>query len=135
LDTITVGAKALIDPTDASIDRAAIATSYSSELFSAGVDYAFQSSDMAPGVTADRHEIGGSINVPVHDYWSVGADARFDLIAKELRTYGVNLNYDDNYTAATVYYRSTGPDGFEDDRIGAKLNLKMLADVGYDHDL
>lgn len=133
-DGVEVGTKALINPTDASIDRAMIAAKYSGELFSGGIDYAYQSADMAPGVSADRHEIGGNISVPVDDYWSVGADVRYDIIGAKVNNYGVSLAYDDNYTQGSVYYRSNGG-GLEGDRVGVKIKLKMLADLGYDHTL
>lgn len=134
-DGVEAGGKLLIDPTDASIDRAVLAAKYASEYFSAGMDYAYQSQDMAPGVTADRHEIGGNISVPIDDYWKVGFDARYDLVTNQLNNYGIEFGYDDGYAAASVYYRSQGATGFEGDRIGAKINLKSLANVGYDHNL
>ncbi|GLQ18148.1 LPS-assembly protein LptD [Maritalea porphyrae] len=131
---VELGGKILLDPSDATIERGMIAAKYSGEYFSGGIDYAYQSQDMAPGVTADRHEIGGNITVPIDDYWSVSGDARYDLITSQISNYGVSLGYDDNYTEGSVYYRSNGG-GFEGDRIGIKLKLKMLADVGYDHNL
>ena len=130
---VELSGKLLIDPSDASIKRGMVAAKYSGEYFSGGIDYAYQSQDMAPGVTADRHEIGGNITIPIDDYWSVSADARYDLITSQINNYSVSLGYDDNYTEGSVYYRSNGG-SIEGDRIGVKLQLKMLADVGYDHD-
>ena len=135
MDGIELGGKLLVDPTDASIDRAAIAAKYAGELFSLGADYSYQSQTMAPGVSADRHEIGGNVSIPIDDYWKFGADARYDLQSNSLNNYGVEFGYDDGYAAGSIYYRSQGAAGFEGDRIGAKLKLKMLADVGYDHNL
>jgi len=134
LDGVELGTKALIDPTSASVNRFALAAKYSGEYFSGGLDYAFQSANMAPGVTADRHEIGGNVTIPIDDYWSVGGELRYDLIDAEISNYGVTFGYDDNYTQGSVYYRSNGG-GIEGDRVGVSIKLKMLADVGYDHNL
>jgi len=135
LTGIELGAKTLVDPTDASIDRAMLAVKYSGELFSGGFDYAYQSAGMADGVSIDRHEIGGNIKIPVTDYWSLGLDARYDLVGSKLDNYGASIGYDDNYTQGSIYYRSKGVEGLEGDLVGFKLKLKMLTDVGYDKTL
>ncbi|MGJ8529915.1 LPS-assembly protein LptD [Maritalea sp.] len=130
-----VGTKLLIDPIDASIDRAAVAAKYAQELFSVGMDYAYQSADMAPGASASRQEVGGNVSVSITDYWTISADARYNLSTNKMGSYGVSVGYDDQYTAGSVYYRPKGVDGFKGDLVGFKLKLKMLADVGYDHTL
>jgi LPS-assembly protein len=131
---VELGAKTLIDPNSTSIDRAVVAGKYSGELFSAGIDYAYQSKAMAPGVSADRHEIGGNLAVPIDDYWTVGANARYDIVGSKLNNYGISLGYDDNYTQGSIFYHSDRS-GTKGGRVGVSLKLKMLADVGYDHNL
>lgn len=132
---VEIGAKTLINPTNASFERSVFAAKYSGEMFSGGIDYAYQSANMSNGVSADRHEIGGNVTVPVTDYWSVGLDARYDIVGSKINNYGISIGYDDNYTQGSVYYRSQDADGFAGDLIGINMKLKMLTDIGYDQNL
>ncbi|RZA29896.1 MAG: LPS-assembly protein LptD [Proteobacteria bacterium] len=103
------GGKAQVDTADWTLARFGAGASYSAEGYAASLDYRFIESNPAFGQILDQHELAGALTVPVADYWSLRANAAWDLSANSFLQVGGGVVYDDGYlTFGTNAYRN-GP--------------------------
>jgi len=102
------GAKANIDPTDASIKRSAIAASYAKDGWNFSTDYSYIAADPLLGSIIDQHSIGSSVRVPIDDYWYAQAGAGWNIITNSMIDHYATIGYDDGYFSLTGHYSASG---------------------------
>lgn len=108
-DGLDLGAKLSLDPVDMSVARAGLAATWRYGGFMAGVDYQLVSAEPTRGVLSDRHEISGTVQVPVYDYWKLSSSVGWDLAANSWLDASASLLYDDGYLAYGGGIGATGP--------------------------
>lgn len=132
---LRVGGKLQIDTETPSVARAVLGASFSSEGYSAALDYNFIAANTAAGVLADQHEIGARLAVPVADYWTLKGSAYWDVAANTWLQLGGGVQYDDGYLVIGADASRTGPTHAtpNDTRFTATFRLKAPAglNVGY----
>ncbi|MGV8832184.1 MAG: LPS-assembly protein LptD [Devosia sp.] len=106
---IKIGGKLQIDTAKPSLTRAGFGASFSKDGYTAGVDYNYLAANPAAGVTSDQHEVGGSVGVPIADYWTIKASSYWDLQANSLASVSGGIQYDDGYLVIGANGRRTGP--------------------------
>jgi LPS-assembly protein len=127
---VIIGSKATVDPSDASIDRAAIAASVSNGPWSFAADYSYLAADPALGLLTDQHDLGGSVRVPLHEYWYAQAAAGWDVTTNNLINHSATVGYDDGYLAVAGHYSATGDDPFNPASQSYKLSFKLKGPDG-----
>lgn len=132
---LDVGGKLQIDTATPRVSRAGLDTSVRTGLFTAGVNYHFVSKNPGAGQVVDQHEIGGTLSVPVAEYWTASALASWDLSANTWLSVGGGLAYDDGYLVLGANATRTGPTHTSpnDTRFTATFRIKAPAgfNVGY----
>ncbi|MCS6758534.1 MAG: LPS-assembly protein LptD, partial [Candidatus Devosia euplotis] len=106
---IKLGGKLQIDTARPRIARAGFGASVSQDGYTASVDYSYLAANLAAGVVSDQHEIGGSVGVPIADYWTIRAVSYWDLQANSLASVGGSIQYDDGYLMIGANGTRTGP--------------------------
>src|SRR5690606_11590809 len=91
---LTAGGKVKVDPTGATITRAAATGRLTTDLFTAGMGYHYVAAVPALGVIQNQHEVSGTLTIPLADYWSVTGETAYDLTGSSLLLVGGGVNYD-----------------------------------------
>jgi len=107
-DLAAIGGKVQIDPAAGKVTRAAAAGSFSKSGWSLALDYSYLAADPALGSIADAHDAGGSVRVPIDDYWYANLAAGWDIDANRMIDHSASLTYDDGYLEVTGSYKGTG---------------------------
>jgi LPS-assembly protein len=132
---LTIGGKVQVDPTGATITRAAATGRLTTDLFTAGMGYHYVAAVPALGVIQNQHEVSGTLTIPLADYWSVTGETAYDLTGSSLLLVGGGVNYDDGYLAAGVHASRTGPTHASPNstRVTATFRIKAPAglNLGY----
>ena len=103
-----IGAKAIIDPTNTSIKRAALAASLDYEGWKIATDYSYIVADPLLGSITDQHSIGGSIHIPIDDYWYSEAALGYNITTNAMINHRLSIGYDDGYFALAGIYEANG---------------------------
>ena len=77
----------------------------------------------------NRREVTGAATLKFHDYWSVAASARYDLIDRKFNKRAFGLLYEDECFAFAFAYEHTRDDAdtvAKDWKIGARLSFRTL---------
>lgn len=127
---LTFGAKAQFDPTKGVIARTAVAANFQHSGWQLGVDYAFAIADPLLGAPTDQQDIGGSIRVPIHDYWYANAAVGYNITASQLLDRSASITYDDGYFAITGSYGADGPDPFNPTTQTYKVTFQLKGPDG-----
>lgn len=122
---IDFGAKAAFDPTNGQLTRTSARAGFSHEGWSVNADYAYVAPNAAIGATKAQQDIGGSISIPVWEYWTANAFTEYDLTASQFMDYGAGLTYDDGYVVAGANVSSSGPLSFDPGAWSYKLSFKL----------
>lgn len=132
-DLLTFGAKSAIDLGDFSVSKFSANANLSHSGWAFGLDYSYADIDLERGYTAVQQDIGGSLTIPLADYWSANASSGFDITAGQLINYGVGLTYDDGYLLMRADVTSSGPSLYNVGSTTYKLTLKLkgVDGVGY----
>lgn len=132
---VKFGGKLQVDTANPRVSRAGLGASFANSGYLAALDYNFIAANAAAGQLADQHEIGGSVGVPVAEYWTITGNTYWDLAANSWLQVGGGLQYDDGYLVVGATATRTGPTHTSpnDTRFTATFRLKAPAglDVGY----
>lgn len=133
---VEVGGKVQIDTATATVKRAGLDATIEHEGYTGVIDYAFLAANPATGVTADQHEIGARVGVPIAEYWTLNASGYWDLASNSWLQVGGGVTYDDGYLVIGANASRTGPThrSPNDLRVTATFRIKAPAglNVGYD---
>ena len=132
---LQLAAKARFDEDDFSLERAELQTSFISGKVSGTVGYAYASAQPVLGFAQDRQEIYGAARYQIDDYWSVLANARYDIESGDPVSYGGGITYDDLcFSASFTYERQEFSTEFRepDNRFLFRFSVKHLGDIGND---
>jgi len=124
------GAKAQLDPETTRIKRTAIAGTVTYDDWSFSLDYAFAAADPLLGATTDQQDIGGSMRIPLYEYWYATAAAGWDMTRGEALDRSVALTYDDDYFAISGIYTATGADTFNPASQSYKISFQLKGPDG-----
>ena len=127
---LTFGAKGAIDVGSGSVSKAAANTHLTFEGWALGLDYSYMDADPVRGYTTVQQDFGGTLSVPLADYWIARASAGWDLTASEMINYGVNVTYDDGYVLLRADVTSSGPLIYDPDKIVYSLSFKLKGTDG-----
>lgn len=127
---VKVGAKAQIDPNAARLRRAALAGSVTYDRWRFGLDYSYRMADPTLGALTDRQDIGGYVQVPLHDYWHANFAAGYDLTGAALINHSAGVTYDDGYFTSTLGYTASGADPFNPSSLSFQLDFKLKTPDG-----
>lgn len=130
---LTVGAKALIDPSPVAVSRLSVAATFDANRSKYGLDYAYLAPNPAIGIADPRHEVGGTATVPLGDYWSATGALHWDLTAMSFAAASAGVDYDDGYLAYGVSATAYGPTSAtnpDSQRIDFYLKLKPASGFG-----
>lgn len=94
---LTFGGKAQLDTSDWKLARFGAGASYAADGYGATLDYRFIEANAGVGQLLDQHEIAAGLTLPVADYWSLKANASWDLRANSYLQVGGGVVYDDGY--------------------------------------
>lgn len=132
---LDLGGKVQVDTANPRVARAGLGAQFSTDMFTAGANYHYIAANPAAGQVADQHEIGGTLSVPVADYWTAKANASWDIAGNTWLVVGGGLEYNDGYLVVGANASRTGPTHTSpnDTRFTATFRLKAPAglDVGY----
>lgn len=127
---MTISARARYDVSANELAAAATKASYSKDGWSASVDYSYMAPDPARGYTGVQQDIGGSIGVPIADYWRATAGVGWDITAGNMISYDAGLVYDDGYFEAGINATSSGPLIYDPDTFTYRLTFKLKGPDG-----
>ena len=128
---VTLSGKARYDI--AATQLAAISTqaTYSDAAgWSVGLDYSYMAADPARGYTRSQQDIGGSLSVPLDDYWRASAAIGWDITAGSIIDYSAGLVYDDGYFEAGANITSSGPLIYDPATFAYTLSFKLKTPDG-----
>ncbi len=108
IDGVSFGAKASIDPQNMRLDRSAIVAAFSMDGWQLNADYTYMGADPALGSITDQHDIGGSISVPIDEYWYAKAGAGWNITTSSFINHNATIGYDDGYVALSGTYSASG---------------------------
>lgn len=132
---LDLGGKLQVDTATPRVARAGLGATLTTAMFSAGADYHYIAANPAAGQLADQHEIRGDVSVPVADYWTLKANAGWDLASNSWLIVGGGVEYNDGYLVLGANASRTGPTHISpnDTRITATFRIKAPAgfEVGY----
>lgn len=135
IEGLTLGGKVQADTAAGRVTRAEAAVKYANSGFSAGMSYAYIAAEPTLGVLLDQQQIGATVGVPVADYWTLSANAYWDITSNQFLQVGGGLTYDDGYVVIGGTATRTGPTHVkpDDTRFTASFFLKAPAglNAGY----
>jgi len=127
---ITAGGKLQIDTTNPRISRGSLTAAYSKDRYGASLDYSYIAANRAAGVIKDQHEIGGTLTVPVTEYWSVNSSAAWDLSAGSFLQVGGGVVYDDGYLLIGAGATRNGPTHTTPNATNLTASFRLKAPAG-----
>lgn len=130
-DTIKGGAKLQVDTSTFTVSRAGLGVSYGRDGWSGALNYGYSRATPETGNVRDMHEIGAEVSVPVAEYWSVSANAYWDLAAASFLQVGGGIGYDDGYLELSTAITRTGPTHRSPDNLRATASFKLKAPAGF----
>lgn len=131
-DTIKTGGKVQVDSASFTIARASLGTTYTGELFSAGLNYRYSAPTPTTGNVKTQHEIGAEVSVPFADYWTVTGQAYWDLSANSYLLAGGGLTYNDGYLSVGASAVRTGPTHTSPNDTRFLASFRLTAPAGLD---
>ena len=126
---VKFGGKLQVDTINPSLKRASLGGSFANAGYSAGLDYNYIAANAAAGTLVDQHEIGAALGIPVADYWTLRANADWDLAGNSWLQVGGGVTYDDGYLMFGASASRTGPTHAtpNDTRFSATFRIKAPA--------
>lgn len=126
---ISGGGQMQLDPVTGGIPAANIRATASHEGYSISGTYAWADVNPALGIVRERHDVGGSVAIPVADYWKIRFGTSYDLVANQLLETTGSLEYDDRYLAFGLGTRLGGAvqNWRNDFRVEFTLRLRAAA--------
>ncbi len=124
------GAKVQVDPSDIRIKRTALTGTVNYNDWSATLDYAFAAADPLLGAPTDQQDIGGSLRVPLYEYWYAKASVGFDITKGELLGRSASLIYDDGYFSISGIYTATGAEAFNPASQSYRISFQLKSPDG-----
>src|SRR5690606_26655754 len=94
------------------------------------LDYRFIAANPGVGQVADQHEVFGELTIPVADYWSLRANAAWDISGNSWLQVGGGLTYDDGYLTFGANARRTGPTHVSPDSTSVLATFAIKAPAG-----
>jgi LPS-assembly protein len=138
-DTVRAGGKVQVDTDTFRVARAGLGVTYADAALTASLNYTYTAATPATGNIKAEHEVGGSVSVPIADYWTVRGEGYWDLTANSFLQVGGGLTYDDGYLEVGGSAVRTGPThrSPNDTRFLATFRIKAPAgfDLGYSGDV
>lgn len=132
---IVFGGKVQLDTASWEVARSTVGASYTNDGWAVGLNYRYSRAIPAAGLLAAEHEIGGSLTIPVAEYWSLSGDVAWDLASNTWLRVGGGVVYDDGYLRIGATASRTGPTNISpnDTRVTATFMLKAPAgfEAGY----
>ncbi|WEK06593.1 MAG: LPS assembly protein LptD [Candidatus Devosia phytovorans] len=129
---IRAGGKLQVDTEEPAITRASLSAGYANDGWAATADYNFIAANEAAGVVMDQHEIGGSVTVPVAEYWSLQARTYWDIASNNYLQVGGGVTYDDGYLMIGADAYRNGPTHTSPDETRVTASFKLKAPAGLD---
>ena len=129
-DGITAGGKLQYDTGNAQVARASLSGGYSRDRWAGLLEYNYINANPAAGVSKSQQEIGGSITVPVAEYWSVSTNAYWDLDANSFLRVGGGVTYDDGYLSIGGDISRNGPTHTSPNETRVTATFKIKAPAG-----
>jgi LPS-assembly protein len=127
---VNFGGKVQIDPANAKVVRTALYSKFRYEGWELGLDYAYAAADPALGATVVQQDVGGSVRIPLHEYWYLGASVGYNITKSKLLSRSATLTYDDGYFAITGLYSASGADAFNPSSQSYKITFKLKGPDG-----
>lgn len=127
---LTFGAKTQVDTSAWTLARFGAGASYSTSGYGATLDYRFIAANPGVGQLADQHEVFGELTIPVADYWSLRANAAWDISGDSWLQVGGGLTYDDGYLTFGANARRTGPTHVSPDSTSVLATFAIKAPAG-----
>lgn len=128
---VTAGGKLQVNTTDPQISRASLSAAYAKDGYGASVDYSYLAANPTAGVQKNQHEIGGTITLPVAEYWSLSTHAYWDLATNNWLQVGGGLTYDDGYLTIGANGYVTGATHTSPNATTVTASFKIKAPSGF----
>jgi LPS-assembly protein len=128
---VKAGGKLQIDPNDnLRIARASLSASYGKDGYGATASYNYIAPNPAAGAFKTLHEVGGSLTVPVAEYWSLRSHAYWDLAGNSWLQVGGGVTYDDGYLQIGADASRNGPTHTSPDATTVTASFRIKAPAG-----
>ncbi len=127
---VTLSGRARYDIAASRIAAASTNATYSRNGWSVGVDYSYMAPDPARGFANVQQDMGGSVGIPIADYWTLSAAMGWDITAGKMINYSAGLKYDDGYFAAGAAVTSSGPTIYDPQTFAYTLTFKLKGPDG-----
>ena len=124
------GGKLQLDSRDLGIARAALGVGYGRDGWAGALNYRYAAATPATGNVRELHEAGAEVRVPVDEYWSVTANAYWDLAANDFLQAGGGFAYDDGYLRFSAGATRTGPTHRRPDDTRFTATFRLLPPSG-----
>jgi LPS-assembly protein len=128
---LTLGGKLQVDTASPRVTRTGLGVGYANAGYGASVDYGFLAANAAVGTLKDQHEIGGTITIPVAEYWSVSSNASWDLAGNSWLQVGGGVTYDDGYVVIGANANRTGPTHSSPNATTVTATFRLKAPAGF----
>lgn len=129
-DNIDFGAKARLNAQSGEVALFAANTGFTYAGWRLALDYTYQGADVARGFAAAQQDAGGSISIPVADYWTAKANLGWDITAGHMIGYGASLVYDDGFVQAGARVTTSGPLVYDPNSTSFKISFKLKGPDG-----
>ncbi|MCF6344073.1 MAG: LPS assembly protein LptD [Devosiaceae bacterium] len=131
-ENIKVGAKANINPNNSKLESFSAIASFSMDGWKINSDYTYLAANPALGSLVDKHDIGGSVRVPIDDYWYATAGAGWNITTNSFINHSATIGYDDGFFSITGIYSAGGnPINPTNQTYKVTFNLKGPSGKGY----
>jgi LPS-assembly protein len=128
---LMLGGKLQVDTASPRVTRTGLGVGYANAGYGASVDYGFLAANAAVGTLKDQHEIGGTITIPVAEYWSVSSNASWDLAGNSWLQVGGGVTYDDGYVVIGANANRTGPTHSSPNATTVTATFRLKAPAGF----
>lgn len=128
---IRAGGKLQVDTQEPAVTRASLSAGYAKDGWAATADYNYIAANEAAGLFEDQHEVGGSVTIPVAEYWSINARTYWDIETNNYLQVGGGVTYDDGYVMIGADAYRNGPTHTTPDETRVTASFKLKAPAGF----
>ena len=108
------------------VRRAEVGMTYAASKFSGSVNYTFIDAQPNYAFTTDRHQVGGSASIKLHEYWRAFGAIKYDAETQSVISDSIGIAYDDSCFSVSVAYSEN-----RREYTGEQVNQSLTFNLGF----
>ena len=108
------------------VRRGEVGMTYAASKFSGSVNYTFIDAQPNYAFNDDRHQVGGSASIKLHEYWRAFGAVKFDAESNSVISDSIGIAYDDSCFSVSVAYSEN-----RREYTGEQVNQSITFNLGF----